>query len=95
MACNCMLARVCLRTQNLPSLVQVQFVDVICINRYYGWYQDQGHPEAIVMGLSYELSLWYEKHGKPMMLTEYGAGTIAGFHKVCVRSHGHYIPPPL
>lgn len=59
----------------------VQFVDVICINRYYGWYQDQGHPEAITMGLSYELSLWYAKHGKPMMITEYGAGTIAGFHK--------------
>ena len=70
-------------------------MDVICINRYYGWYQDQGHPEAITMGLSYELSLWYAKHGKPMMITEYGAGTIAGFHKVCVRLYDHTTPTSL
>lgn len=58
-------------------------MDVIAINRYYSWYADPGHTETIPTQLATDLELWYETHGKPMMLTEYGAGTVAGLHRVC------------
>ena len=62
---------------------QTKFMDVITINRYYSWYADPGHTETIPTQLATDLELWYETHGKPMMLTEYGAGTVAGLHRVC------------
>ena len=57
-------------------------MDVICLNRYYGWYQNSGHPETIRSGLSYELDQWYAAHKKPIIITEYGAGSVAGIHEV-------------
>jgi len=56
-------------------------MDVIAINKYYGWYYDPGHPETIPTRLSYNLDQWYALHHKPIMLTEYGAGTVAGIHE--------------
>ena len=57
-------------------------MDVIAINRYYSWYSDSGHPEVVYPQLSTDLNNWYATHAKPMMLTEYGAGTVAGLHEV-------------
>ncbi len=54
-------------------------MDVICINRYYGWYVFGGDLEQAKAMLAKELDYW-EKVGKPVMFTEYGADTIAGFH---------------
>ncbi|KAK7088745.1 beta-glucuronidase-like [Littorina saxatilis] len=60
----------------------VQFVDVISINRYYGWYTDTGHTEVIQGHLSDDLKSWRNKHhDKPILITEYGADTIAGMHE--------------
>ena len=59
-------------------------MDVITINRYYSWYADPGHTETIATQLTADLKGWFSSRGKPMMLTEYGAGTIAGFHRVCL-----------
>lgn len=59
-------------------------MDVICLNRYYGWYQNSGHPETIGSGLSYELEQWYGVRKKPIVITEYGAGSVAGIHEVSV-----------
>ncbi len=53
--------------------------DVICLNRYYGWYIYGGDLKAAQQALSAELSHW-EALGKPVMLTEYGADTVAGLH---------------
>ncbi len=53
--------------------------DVICLNRYYGWYVYGGDLKAAQQALTLELDYW-EKLGKPLMFTEYGADTIAGFH---------------
>ncbi len=53
--------------------------DVICLNRYYGWYIYGGDLKAAQQALSLELSYW-ENLGKPVMLTEYGADTVAGLH---------------
>ena len=57
-------------------------MDVIAINRYYGWYYDPGHPETIPTRLAYNLDQWYDVHHKPIMITEYGAGTVSGIHEV-------------
>lgn len=62
--------------------LQTQFADVILINRYYAWYEEPGHLELIHDFLSYDLENWYAKHKKPMMISEYGAGTVIGLHVV-------------
>ncbi len=56
-------------------------VDVLALNRYYGWYVQGGQLEAAKAYLRAELTGWNRvRPGKPMMFTEYGADTIAGFH---------------
>ena len=62
--------------------LQTQFMDVITTNRYYSWYYDPGHTDTIATRLATDLEDWFRTHGKPMMLTEYGAGTVAGIHRV-------------
>jgi beta-glucuronidase len=56
--------------------------DVICVNRYFGWYTESGNLDAIEGLLKKDLDLWHEKYRKPVMLTEFGADTIAGFHSL-------------
>ncbi len=56
-------------------------VDVLALNRYYGWYVQGGQLEAAKASLRAELTGWNRvQPGKPIMFTEYGADTIAGFH---------------
>ena len=56
-------------------------VDVLALNRYYGWYVQGGQLEVAKALLRAELTDWNRvQPGKPMMFTEYGADTIAGFH---------------
>ena len=57
-------------------------MDVVCFNRYYGWYNLSGDLDAACYGLNMELDFW-EKQGKPVMITEYGADAVAGIH-ACV-----------
>jgi beta-glucuronidase len=57
-----------------------QLLDVICVNRYYSWYADPGRLETIGPKLQAELLEWYERFKKPIMMSEYGADTITGFH---------------
>ena len=65
------------------NLLQVQFVDVICFNRYYGWYSDTGHTEVIKLQLSSNMQNWHKAFPtKPLIITEYGADTIPGLHTV-------------
>lgn len=59
--------------------VSAKLSDVICLNRYYGWYVHGGDLEAAEQALRKEMEIW-RKLGKPVMFTEYGADTIAGFH---------------
>jgi len=54
--------------------------DVICLNRYNGWYSHPGEPAAAGALLGPELDAWHARLGKPMMMTEFGADTIAGVH---------------
>ncbi len=56
-------------------------VDVLALNRYYGWYAQGGQLEVAKALLRAELTGWTRvQPGKPIMFTEYGADTIAGFH---------------
>ena len=54
-------------------------MDIVLINRYYGWYNLSGDLETAKYAFRMELDWWAEK-GKPMILSEYGADTIAGLH---------------
>lgn len=56
--------------------------DVLCLNRYYGWYVDTGDLVAAEKRLETELLAWQERFGKPMIMTEYGVDTLAGLHSV-------------
>ncbi len=53
--------------------------DVICLNRYYGWYFGGPDLEGPEKSLRKELDYWKEL-GKPVIFTEYGADTVQGFH---------------
>lgn len=58
----------------------IRLSDVICLNRYYGWYACGGDLEAAEMMLREEMEFW-NSLGKPFMFTEYGADTVCGFHE--------------
>ncbi|MDT2731791.1 beta-glucuronidase [Streptococcus parauberis] len=59
----------------------MDLVDVICLNRYYGWYIDHGDLKKGEKGLRQELLQWQEKFPeKPIIMTEYGADTLPGLH---------------
>ena len=58
-----------------------QLFDVICVNRYYSWYSDPGRLELIEYQVEKELRGWHERFGKPVIMSEYGADAIAGFHQ--------------
>ncbi|GGD26217.1 beta-glucuronidase [Microbacterium faecale] len=64
----------------------VDLFDVICLNRYYGWYVDNANLSAAETRLERELRGWEETHGKPIIIAEYGADTLAGLHSVHVQS---------
>lgn len=53
--------------------------DVICLNRYYGWYFGAPDLEGPELALRRELDGWTAV-GKPVIFTEYGADTVMGFH---------------
>lgn len=58
-------------------------LDVIALNRYYGWYVQTGDLKAGEKALRAELDLWKDMYpGKPVMFTEYGADTVPGYHAI-------------
>ncbi len=56
--------------------------DVICLNRYWGWYVDHYDLESAEKHLDAELSLWETQYNKPIVITEYGADTLVGGHSI-------------
>lgn len=59
--------------------------DLIGINRYYGWYSEPADLAHAAERLAAELDLLYETHGKPIMVTEFGADTVAGVHSTTMQ----------
>ncbi|QPB43579.1 beta-glucuronidase [Rodentibacter haemolyticus] len=55
--------------------------DVICLNRYYGWYVNTADLTTAKNQLRSEIERWHQLFPtKPIMFTEYGVDTIAGLH---------------
>jgi len=57
-----------------------EFLDFLCLNRYFGWYQESGQIDRATEMLSAELDLLYETFHKPVLLAEFGADAIPGQH---------------
>ncbi|OHV45724.1 beta-glucuronidase [Pseudofrankia sp. BMG5.36] len=53
--------------------------DVIMLNRYWGWYLNTGDLAGAETNWQAELEAW-AAHGKPIIVTEYGADTVSGLH---------------
>jgi beta-glucuronidase len=60
----------------------MEWMDVVCLNRYSGWYQDGGKLELVKYQVENELSAWQQKYGRPLIITEYGAGALSYLHQV-------------
>ena len=59
--------------------VVTDLFDLICVNRYYGWYAGPGDLDAAERDLEAELRAW-ARYGKPIVVTEFGADALAGLH---------------
>lgn len=58
-------------------------VDVICLNRYYGWYDHLDNLKEAQNHLKTELGKWHNHFPeKPIVFTEFGADTVAGLHSL-------------
>ncbi len=56
--------------------------DVVCVNRYYGWYTNPGQPEQGARLLGMELDGLHQRFNKPILVTEFGTDTYPGMHAV-------------
>ena len=65
---------------NYEKDITTRTMDVVCLNRYYGWYNLGGDLNAACYALNMEMQFWAEQ-GKPVMFTEYGADAVAGIHQ--------------
>ena len=59
--------------------ITTRTMDVVCINRYYGWYNLSGDLQNAAYAFAQELDFW-KTIDKPLILSEYGADTVAGLH---------------
>ncbi|EEC11259.1 glycoside hydrolase, putative [Ixodes scapularis] len=57
-----------------------QYMDVIMHNNYVAWYDDPGSLQVIEPQTISEYEAMYAHYGKPIMISEYGAGAVAGLH---------------
>jgi beta-glucuronidase len=57
-----------------------EFCDLVCLNRYLGWYSQGGYLDEALSLLSTELDALHEKFNKPILLAEFGADAIPGHH---------------
>jgi beta-glucuronidase len=69
-------------TEPFGKCMVAPLADVICLNRYWGWYEDHYDLESARINWEKELTGWTEKYSVPFIITEYGADTIAGAHSI-------------
>lgn len=71
---------------NPVSCKVAEICDLLIINRYRGWYDTEGKLRGAAALLKDELEGFHKRcPDKPIMLGEYGADTIAGFHDINAR----------
>ena len=54
--------------------------DVVCMNRYVGWYDGCGCIDESLPVLSEQIESFRKTFGKPIILSEFGADSIEGMH---------------
>jgi len=59
--------------------VVTDLFDLICVNRYYGWYAESGDLATAERELEAELRAWADR-GRPIVVTEFGADALPGLH---------------
>ncbi len=69
-------------TEPFGKCMVAPLADVICLNRYWGWYENHHDLESARINWEKELTGWTEKYSVPFIITEYGADTIAGAHSI-------------
>lgn len=57
-----------------------EFCDLICLNRYFGWYTEPGMLEEGFARLSEDLDAAHARYHKPVIVTEFGADALPGCH---------------
>ncbi len=57
-----------------------EFLDIVCLNRYQAWYTQPGQIKKGLEVLSEEIEKIYQRYQKPIILSEFGADTIPGWH---------------
>lgn len=60
--------------------VALEACDVIGLNRYFGWYTEPADLEFAAQRIEDELDRMFSRHGKPIIMTEFGADTVEGLH---------------
>lgn len=60
--------------------IAIKYFDIICLNRYYGWYSHPGQLDKACEVLEKDLEYCNQKYQKPIMITEFGADAVAGMH---------------
>ena len=59
----------------------IEFFDMICVNRYFGWYSEYGRLDQVPALISRDLAGWRQRFPtKPILISEYGADTVSGLH---------------
>lgn len=58
----------------------LEHVDIISLNRYYGWYAHSGRIDEAVSALDADLDAIHARYAKPILVTELGADAVAGHH---------------
>jgi beta-glucuronidase len=65
---------------DLPDAAGVEAADIIFLNSYPGWYRYPGQLEVAESVLGDTLDRLHKQHGKPVVITEFGADAVPGSH---------------
>jgi beta-glucuronidase len=69
-------------TEPFEKCLVAPLADVICLNRYWGWYEDHSDLASAKIHFEEELKGWTQKYSVPFIITEYGADTMPGAHSI-------------
>jgi len=58
----------------------MQHYDLVCLNKYYGWYELPGQLDHAGAALDACLERFRAAFGKPILVSEFGADAVAGMH---------------
>lgn len=65
---------------DLPGAAGVEAADIVFLNAYPGWYRHPGRLDVAESVLGDTLDRVHRQHGKPVILTEFGADAVPGSH---------------